>query len=85
MGLLAIGLERAGTYFYGTGNHRLMVNATSFAFGTSIHQRFIHFNRLICVNTVSVGPNHTSTKLVQHLQCSLIASQSQLTLKLHRR
>ena len=85
LGLFPIGLKRTGAYFYGTGNHYFMVNASSFAFGASTYQRFIHFNRPICANTVAAGPNHASTKLVQHLECSLITSQSQLTLKLHRR
>ena len=85
LGLFPIGLKRTGAYFYGTGNHYFMVNASSFAFGASTYQRFIHFNQPICANTVSVGPNHTSTKLVQHLQCSLVARQSKLTLELHRR
>jgi hypothetical protein len=61
-----------------------MVNASTVAFGASTHQRFIHFNRPICANAVSVGPNHTSAKLVQHLKCRLVTSQSKLALKLHR-
>src|ERR1035437_2175086 len=62
-----------------------MVNAPSFAFGAPAHKRFIHLDRPVRVNAVSVGTNHASAKLVQHLECSLIASQSKLALKLHRR
>ena len=83
MGLFALGLKRTGTYFYGTDNHHFMVNASSFAFGVPTHQRFFHFNRSICANTVAVGPNHANTKIVLHLKCSLVTSQTKLTLKLH--
>jgi len=85
VGLFAINAERPRANFDGTSNHRFMMDATSFALGAPPHQRFIHLDWPICANPVSVGANHASAELVEHLECGLVASQPKLALKLHRR
>ncbi len=85
VGLFAMNAERLKADFDGASNRRFMVDATALAFGTPTHQRFIHLDGPICANPVSVGANHASAELVEHLESGFVSSQPKLALKLHRR
>ena len=62
-----------------------VVNAASFAPGTTADKSLIHFNRVLTSNGIAFWSHHAGTELVKHLERRLIAGQTQLSLKLERR
>ena len=81
--LLAIVLARPN--LNGADNDRFVVGATTFAARLAADQAFIDFDRILVADGVALRTNHTSAKLVEYLESSLVASERELTLKLDGR
>ncbi len=74
--LLAFGAGQSGAYFDGPNNHRLMVDTTPLAFCTATNKRFVHFDRILISDSVTIWSRQTGAELVKHLKRRLIAGQA---------
>ena len=72
----------ARAYLYRTGDQCLMVMSPTLSLCGATHPFFIHFNRPLPTNSISLRANHRNTQLVQHLEGCLVAVETELTLKL---
>jgi len=59
-----------------------MVMSSTLSLCGATHPFFIHFNRPLPANSISLRANHRNTQLVQHLEGCLVAVETELTLKL---
>ena len=79
--LLAIILTRPN--LYRSDHDGFVVSAAPFSSRLSANKTFIDLDRMLAPDSVSLGANHARAKLVQDLECCLIARERKLTLKLN--
>ena len=59
-----------------------MVMSSTLSLCGTTYPFFIHLNRPLPTNSISLRANHCDTQLVQHLECCLVAFETELPLKL---
>jgi hypothetical protein len=62
-----------------------MVGAPALAPCVAAHKGFIDFDRMLRPNSVAFRPDHARAEFVENLESGLVAIESELPLKLHRR
>ena len=72
------------THLYRAYDQCLMVMSSTLSLCGATYPLFIHLNRPLPTNSISLRANHCNTQFVQHLECCFVAAQTELPLELQR-
>jgi len=87
LSLVELGSRLALPDLNSSGDKGLVVDAPAFSAGSTPDIAFVDFDVLagFAANPILIWTHHAGAKLVENLECRLVARQPKLALKLHRR